>query len=313
MLSMEDNFKTFHNSWLSQVQEQDRVAIRRLITRLFPRLRSVFGKDIDYYSVSQEPGQQRKQFRVSSAEIFNAYFRLAITEGGISYAEMKAMLALAKDSRKFAAKIVELANQTRPDGTTRVREFLERLGDYAKEEISLDCIASILQALFEVGDQLWRLEDQQRAFLNLGNDAQIEWLTWQLLERLDKQNSFQVMKEAISNGKATATIVQQIFSFGNEHGKYGANSSRPEETRLFNTQQLQELEKLALGKVREAAQQDYLLQVPKLFPVLAFWKDLAGAEEVIEWVEKVDDSGLTENHKTALTDFINKYDMRQQG
>jgi predicted KAP-like P-loop ATPase len=52
------------------------------------------------------------------------------------------------------------------------------------------------------------------------------------------------MKEAISNGKATATIVQQIFLFGNEHGKYGANSSRPEETRLFNTQQLQELKNL---------------------------------------------------------------------
>ena len=313
ILSMEENFKNFHNSWLSQVQEQDRVAIRRLITRLFPTLRSVFGKDVDYYSVSQKPGQQRKQFRVSSAEIFNAYFRLAIPEGGISYAEMKAMLALAKNSRLFAAKLVELANQTRPDGTTRVREFLERIGDYAKEEISLDCIPSILQALFEVGDQLWRLKDQQRAFLNLGNDAQIEWLTWQLLERLDKQNSFQIMKEVISNGKATATIVQQLLSFGNEHGKYGSNSFRPEEERLFNTQQLQELEELALGKVREAAQQDYLLQVPKLPPVLYFWKDLAGEKEVLEWVKKVDDNGLTENHKTALREFISKYDTRQQG
>jgi predicted KAP-like P-loop ATPase len=312
MLSMEENFKNFHNSWLTQVQEKDREVIKRLITRLFPGLRSVFGKDIDYYSVSQEPGQQRKQFRVSSAEIFNAYFRLAIPEGGISYAEMKAMLALAKDSRQFAAKLVELANQTRPDGTTRVREFIERLGDYATE-IPLDCISSISQALFEVGDRLWNLRHEQRALLNVGNDVRIEWFIWQLLERLDKQDSFQVMKEAILKGKATATIVQQIFSFGNEHGKYGANRSRPEEERLLNTQQLQELEELALGKVREAAQQDYLLQVPKLLPVLAFWKDLAGAEEVIEWVKKVDDNGLTENHKTALREFINKYDIKQQG
>jgi predicted KAP-like P-loop ATPase len=304
MLSMEENFKTFHNSWLSQVQEKDRAAIRLLITRLFPRLRGVFGKDIDYYSVSQEPGQQRKQLRVCSVEIFDFYFRLAIPKGGISYVEMKAMLTLANDSRQFATKLVELANQTRPDGTTRVREFIDRIGDYAKEEIPLDCIPSILQALFEVGDQLWRLEDEQRAFFNIGNEVQIELLIWQLLERLDKPAIFQVLKEVISNGKATATIVRQIVSLGNEHGKYGANSSRPERERVIDAQQLQELEELALGKVREAAQQDYLLQVPKLLPILAFWKYLAGEEEVMEWVKKVDDTGLTENHKTALREFI---------
>jgi predicted KAP-like P-loop ATPase len=313
MLSMEENFKTFHNSWLSQVQEKDRAAIRLLITRLFPRLRGVFGKDIDYYSVTQEPGQQRKQFRVSSAEIFNAYFRLTMPEGGISYAEMKAMLALAKDSRQFATKLVDLANQTRPDGTTRVREFIERIRDYAKEEIPLDCIPSILQALFEVGDQLWRLEDEQRAFFNISNEVQIEWLIGQLLKRLDKPAVFQILKEVISNGRAIATIVEQVLSFRPEHGRYGADRSKPEEERLINPQQLQELEELALGKVREAAQKDYLLQVPKLLPILYFWKDLAGEEEVMKWVKKVDNSGLTENHKTAITDFINKYDMRQQG
>jgi len=350
-----DSFKTFHNSWISQFQEKDRELMKRLITHLFPRLEGAFDKNSVYYP-RELIAQQRKQRRMCSAENFPIYFRLAIPEGGISHAEMQAMLALASNSRGFAAKLLELANQTRPDGTTRIREFLERFRDYADEDISLDSIPSILQALFEVGDQLWRLEDERGAFFNIGNETQIEILIGQLLERLQAPVRFEELSKAISNGKAIATIVWEVIFLGQQHGKYEALRATPEDERLINIQQLQELEELALEKVREVAQQDYLLQVPKLRPILAFWRSSAREDEVKQWFQEIitedkklaalienlhkwdtnlelqwfmsslepykiinrvrslaDDNWLTENQKTAIRQFIQGYEIRQQG
>ncbi len=268
------------------------------------------------------------------------------------------MLALASDSGGFAAKLVELANQIRPNDTTRVREFLERLRDYADEEIPVDYIPSILQALFEVGDQLWRLEDELSAFLDPGNQIRIEMLIGQLLVRLQAPLRFEELSKAISNGKAIATIVLEVISLGQQHGKYGYNRPKPEDERLINTQQLQELEELALEKVREAAQQDCLLQAPKLRTFIHFWQHLSGEDEVRQWVQRiikedrklaelienfhkyaehfkldpqwfvpylepdkiidrvrslVDNSKLTENQKIAIRQFIEGYEIRQQG
>jgi predicted KAP-like P-loop ATPase len=53
------------------------------------------------------------------------------------------------------------------------------------------------------------------------------------------------------------------------------------------TQQLEELEKLAVQKVREAAQKNELLKVPKLRPILSFWRDSVGVEEVKQWVQSI--------------------------
>jgi len=298
--NMED-IKSFHNSWIKQVQVEDREPIKRLLMRIFPKLEAVWRNT--YHGADWE-STWRKQLRVCSADIFPIYFRLAIPEGSISNTEMKAVLNLASDAKAFGAKLVELANQKRPDGTTRVCAFLERLEDYTKKEIPQDCIPSILQALFDVGDQLLRPEDELRGMFGFGNDIRIGRIIWQLLSRLEEPERFEVLKEAMSNGKAISTIVKEVATLGQQHGKYGAKQPEPEENRLISAQHLQELEKIALEKVRNAAQQDILLQAPELPSILYRWRDWAGEKEVKQWVQKVitNDKGLVK----LLEKFLQK-------
>jgi predicted KAP-like P-loop ATPase len=129
---------------------------------------------------------------------------------------------------------------------------------------------------------------------DFGNDIRIERLISQLLHRIDEQARFETLKEAISNGNALSTIVREVAALGQEQGKYGADEFIPTEEWLQSVEHLKELEGIALKRLRDAAQQNSLLQSPKLSENLHYWQSWAGEEEVKQWVEKIieDDEGL---------------------
>ena len=296
--------KSFHNSWINHVKEEARESVKRLLMHIFPKLKAVWSNirnDANWEST------WRKQLRICSQDIFSTYFRLAIPEGSISNTEMKAILTLAYDANAFGAKLIELSNQKCPDGTSRVSVFLDRLEDYTNKEIESKYIPSILEAFFCVGDQLLRPEDEQPGIFSFGIDIRIGRIIWRLLERIrDETERFEVLKKAMEKGEAFVTIVGEVVSLGQQHGKYGANQLSPEEERLISAQHLQELEKIALNKVRDAAKGDRLIQVPHLPLILHCWRDWAGEEEeeVKGWVRRVicDDEGLVK----FLEQFLQK-------
>lgn len=262
-----DELKRLHNSWIDQLQDEDKEPVKRLLLRLFPKLEVVWGNS--YYAAQQE--SLCRQLRVCSLETFPIYFRLVLPEVGLSTTEMKAILALAQDTKVFGENLVQLTNQKLPDGTTQVRTFLERLENKTETEIPLDCIPSIVQALFDVGDQLLRPEDEPCGMFDFGNDIKIGRIIWQLLRRLDEPARFEVLKEAMSKGNAFSIIVQEVATLGQQQGKYGVEPS-PEEEWLTSAQHFKELEEIVLKRVQ------------------------------------AENSQLTEDQKTAIAQFIQKYD-----
>lgn len=292
--SRTEDFKPFLDSMMEGIEEESREPLKRLLVRLFPRIEAIWGMMKIHYG-PEMLSTWRKQLRVCSPEIFSTYFRLAVPEGSITNAEMQVILALAGDANTFAGKLVELSSQKRPEGTTRVGAFLERLEDYTGEDIPIEHIPSILEALFDMGDDLLRPEDERAGIFEFGNDIRIGRIVFQLLRRLDEQARFETLKEAISKGRAVATIVGEVAVFGQEHGRYGEVGSHPAEERLVSAQQqLDELEKLALEKIRYAAQRNALLKAPRLPSILYRWRDWAGEEEPKQWVQKAieDEEGL---------------------
>ncbi|AEA46891.1 KAP family NTPase [Archaeoglobus veneficus] len=299
-----EDLKTFHNSWMDKVQDEYREPVKRLLMRIFPKLEAVWGNT--HYGADWEP-TWRKQLRVCSPDIFPIYFHLAVPEGSISNAEMESILALTNNAKAFREKLLELASQKRPDGTTRVRTFLERLEDFTEKEIPSENIPSIVQALFDVGDSLLCPEGGSGLF-EFGNDIRILRIIQQLLLRLEESKRFEVLKDAILYGRAVSTIVDLVTAIGRQHGKYGAKQPVPEEKRLIIAEHLEELEKIALNKVRDAARQDSLLQTPDLKQVLYCWVAWAGEEEVKEWIQKVisTDKGLIRLLERSLKKTFNK-------
>jgi predicted KAP-like P-loop ATPase len=295
-----DQLRIFHESWISQVAEEDREAVRGLLSRLFPKLENVW-EDLGFDRPVE--ATWRKQLRICSPDIFPIYFHLALPQGAVSNAEIMAILSLVDNPEAFSAHLLELATQIRPDGRSRLNALLERVMDYAGEEIAAESIPSILLSLLDVGDQLLGAESEDCGKFPIGNDQRIAQIIWQLLQRLPGETCFEVLRQAIANGRAvftSARIVTELGKFGIKHAGEGRSKA---ESPVRRVEQVS-LEKLVLAKVRGAAQNGGLLNCPKLPELLSLWKDLAGEAEPKSWVDKVagDDRHLAD----LLEQFLEK-------
>ena len=294
--SRTDDLTPILNTFLEVVEPEDRDVIKRLLLRLFPKLQAFWGTPQTHHG-SEWLKTWRKDLRVCSPDIFRTYFRLAVPEGAFSNVEVRAILSLVGDVDSFGDALVRLAHEHRPDGSTRARAFLERLEDYTNSaEIPLERVPSILEALFEVGDDLIRPEDERLGLLEFGNDIRIGRLVHQLIRRFpDQQTRFEILRDAMIDGRALATIVGEVSVFGQEQGKHSSQepSQSPSEW-VVGAEHLRALENLALERIRLAARENTLFDSPRLIYVLYRWGEWGNESEPREWVQQLieSDEGL---------------------
>lgn len=201
----EDELRAFHDSWMKQGDYRDKEKpIKQLVSRLFPKVQAVWGGS--GYGSSYLSEWQRNR-RICSPDVFPIYFRLSVPQGDISNSEMKAILEITGNAQAFGAKLEELASQRRPDGTTRFKTFIQRLGDYTKSDIQLSSINPMIDVFFDIGDNLLKPEDEQRGPADIGTNLETYWILVQLLERLDQKARDNVLLSAISKGKAVSLIL----------------------------------------------------------------------------------------------------------
>jgi predicted KAP-like P-loop ATPase len=290
-----EQLRTFQDSWVTQIAEEDREAVRGLLSQLFPKLGEMWG-DLGF-----DPPHEatwRKELRICSPNIFPIFFHLALPEGDISNAEIMAILSLAHNPQEFSARLVELAGQARPDGFTRLHAFLDRVTDYTGKEIAVESIPAIFLSLFEVGDQFIRSEDEGSGKLPIGNDQRLVQIILQLLRRLTWDRRFDALRQAITPGQAvfiSAKIVMELSKLS----KNQAGEDRPRPEALIRHDDLVGLEDLVLSKIRNAATDQSILNCPKLPEILAVWQDLAGEAEPKTWVNQV---GRNDHNLAMLLD-----------
>jgi len=295
-----DQLRSFQESWINQIDEGNREAVRGLLSQLFPKLGELWG-DLGF-----DPDNEaawRKQVRICSPDIFPIFFHLALPQGDISNAEIMVILSLADNPQEFSARLLELASQARPDGFTRLHAFLDRVTDYTGNEITVDSIPSIFLSLFDVGDQFIRPEDEGSGRLPIGNDQRVAQITMQLLRRLPWDSRFEALQQAITQGRAVFTslkIITELDKMNDNH----AGEARPQSEALIRRGDMAALKELALVKVRKAADDGSLLLCPKLPEILTLWQSLSGNGETVTWVHKV----VRDDHNLAilLEKFMNK-------
>jgi predicted KAP-like P-loop ATPase len=278
-----DQLQVFQESWVTQIAEESREAVKGLLSQLFPKLGEMWG-DLGFDPPNE--ATWRKQLRICSPDIFPIFFHLALPQGDISNAEIMVILSLADNPQEFSARLLELAVQTRPDGFTRLHAFLDRVMDYTGKEIAVESIPSIFLSLFDVGDQFIRSEDEGSGKLPIGNDQRVAQIILQLLRRLPWENRFDALRQAITQGRAVFMSAKIVMELGRLSNKQ-AGEEGPKAEGLICHDDLVGLEGLVLSKIRNAATDESLLKCPKLPGILAFWKALAGDAEPITWVQQV--------------------------
>ena len=237
-----DELKNFHNAWIAELPDEQKQPIKNLLMYLFPQLKFVWGNS---YLDGEQELKWREQLRVCSLEIFPIYFRLTFLTSKLSNTQVKAILALAEDKDKFGEHLIKLANQKRLDGTTQVRAFLEQLENYPQQEIPVNYIPSIVQALFDVGEELLCVEDESQSIFDLGNKVIISRFILRSLRRLEEPVRFEMLKKAISQGKANSIISHEIATLKEQQSKYSSDKFNLEDEWLVNAQHLKELSEIA--------------------------------------------------------------------
>ncbi|MEH2001586.1 MAG: P-loop NTPase fold protein [Nostoc sp.] len=239
-----DELNILLNTWIAQLPDEDKQPVKNLLMQLFPKLKSILGNtSLD----EKQEFEWREQLRVCSLEIFPIYFRLSLSAGELSHIQRKIILGLVGDTEKFRNHLIELAKQKLPGGTTQVRVFIEELENSTEQEIPVNYIPSVVEALFDVSEQLSLCQDDEsNGILDFRDEVIINRFILRLLRQVDETSRFDLLKKAITQGKALAIVDHEIGTLKEQKSQYGADKITLEEEWLVNAQHLKELEKMAM-------------------------------------------------------------------
>jgi len=259
-----------------------------LLTRLFPKVESTY-ENMGFGS--NFLGEWRRKGRVCSPDRFETYFRLSIPAGDLSNSEVTTALSLGANQPAFADMLLEL------NSSGKLIRFLERMEDFTGEAIPLGHVPAIFNVLMDLGDLF---PEGPGGMFERDTSMKVMRLMYQLSRRYESHDErFELCRAAIVQAtRSLYTIVREVSLQGQQHGKFRANneSADPEDRRTVNSAQLDELEKLAVGKISEWAADGRLKAQVNLISILYKWKHWAvdGAAQVAAFVSSMaqDDEGL---------------------
>ena len=238
--------------------------IQELLTRLFPKLESIYD-NMSYGNDSLSGWRQDR--RVCSPDKFDIYFRLSIASGELSETEIETALALSANETAFAEMLLNF------NENGRVIRFLERMEDYTKASILIDRIPAIVNVLMDLGDLF---PEGQGGMFERDTSMKIMRLLYQLSQRYDSQDDrYKLFRTAIENASHSLyTVVREVGLQGQQHGKMRATGEQadPEEKRTVRPEHLVELEKLATAKIEKWATDGRLRAHSNLASILYTWK-----------------------------------------
>lgn len=305
-----EDLQAFHNKWLDKQPGVKKEVLKNLLMRMFSKVNSAF-ENIGYpYSWEST---WRKELKICSKDIFPLYFSFNIPQGEMTNTEMSETLSLTNDKNAFENKLVQLSKVKKADGSTLVGSFLERMQDYTEDDIPIYNINNILKAIFNIGDLLINTEDQNGGIFRFDNSTRMGRIMFQLLKRITVQEErFEIMKEAMEEGCAISTIVGKITVLGQQHGKYSAKQDSNKE-KLLSIEQVEELESIAVKKIRKLAQNGELINVPEFASILYRWRDWDTNDAPRKWI--LESRILTSDEKMVkiLNAFLSKIRSQSSG
>jgi len=258
---------------MNRGQRVPREILLRLMIYLFPRLRKIYQKDETFY---HSESSARKNRRLCSPDMFDAYFRLSMQTGYISEEEMNTIMQLTADEEAFIQAIHRL-NQN-----DRIMKFLDLL-DSTANTIPLEHRGNIINALIDNGDLF---PEGESSVLRLNTVMRIHRIIHNLLQGFEKPEArFALLRHAILKAtKSLYVIIHEVEALGAEHEGEGEEAI-PMQFRAVTMDQLLILQKLAVERIQFWARIERLADHSKLLPILYAWKNWADPEDCKSYVQ----------------------------
>lgn len=281
-----------YDAVLRKVPESELEKAKKLLKRIFPRFASSYGGG--NYGSDFLPIWRRNK-RVCSEEIFPIYFQLSVPQGNISQIEVKKILEFTADEEGFKDTLLKFSKEIRPDGKTRIYGLFLRFGDFI-DEIPDENIGPVVKALLKVGDEINKEFDRDSGFYGFYRTDRYIWMILRdLLKRLDIDERKKILLNSINSSDQINIIVEVIWHLLHQHNEETENKYIiPNDERIISSQDLEEFKKLGISKIKDAANDNSILNSPDPTNVLFRWQEWSEENEVKRWSKnKIEsDSGL---------------------
>lgn len=281
------------DSILESIPNHFKQPMMQLLMKLFPRLRHLYQPNISFY---HSDALARKFRRISSPDLFDAYFRLSMQPSQISAAELATILKLAAEEMGFDQAI------TRLNQDDRINKFLDQLDSHIANDIPLKNIGNIITALLDNGDLF---PQGISSAVTLDTPMRIHRIIFRLLKRLPhSEERFLILQHAIASAnKSLYILIHELIEQGREHIQE-EDTYLAEEFRILSPQELTSLRLLVISRIEYWAKTGRLADHPRLRAILFIWREWAGEKACKQFVRHLvkTDKGLV----TFLTTFLSQ-------
>ncbi len=274
----DEDYAAFLDETLSD--EAETAVVKELLFYLFPRVGEQFRR-MRHYRENKDTFRKRR--RICHPDIFPFYFRETVPRGELSAAELDSVLATTDDAEVFAEELRRMTGEEGKADRSKANTFLRRFSEYL-DELPDEDVDEVVFALFNAGDQLCAADPSQRMTDN-GSRRFLLSVLWDLLQRVDEDDRFSLLQQAISEGSSPYLSSHAIGILLQEHGEYGADGI-DEDRRLLEREEIEQLKEVAVEKFAETAEEGELLSTPHMDSVLGRWKEWSDSDRPQEWVEE---------------------------
>lgn len=271
---------------LTGVTDAQKELLREALQRLFPRTQSIwdgmsYGSDWD--------GEWQRMRLVCSRSHFDTYFAFSVPDDALAGSLVKELIESTGDPAKLQNLLRDGAQVRRKRGGTRAALLLDEINIRAKS-IPLEHIATVVNALYAISDDLDIEEDKGRGFMSMANnELRLHWLTNRLVrERIPPSDRSKLILQATKSAPL-GWLVSMANRAYNEHVPEKGDRAVDEAERLCTLAHAEQLKRRALARIRQAAKDGSLLR-HRHFPYILFrWhKETAkgSASVASRWLRK---------------------------
>ena len=262
--------------FLAGVKEDRHERLQIALQRLFPAFEEVT------YSGFRESWESER--RVCLAKHFDTYFKLSLSDDTLSGREIRELVERAGEKEFVQERLLRAARQVRRDGKSMVPVVLDEMTSHGRQ-VSKEKVSAFFSAIFEIADAINRKEDEERGFATGTTSLRIHWLIRRVTDDRFSLEERSAIYLAATESASFGWLVDFASSAYTDH--YPREGREVDlSTALTTKEALPTLVGRALGSLRQAAQDDSLLDRPDLMHCLYRWKEFAGdgGAEVRAWL-----------------------------
>ena len=251
---------------LSQCNVELKDTLREICKQLFPEIGVLYGNSS--YGAMLRKEEWRRAKRICVTEFFPRYFYLRPSEQEVAQAEFENIVT---NGNGHAARVTQMGELI---DSGKIDNFLDRLGD-SHTEVPESYIQPTVSALFDLGDRM-------TTGLGLENQLlRVSRVVYKLLLRLEESTRLSILHKV---SKETVSLGMVVY-----FARLWYQPSRPE-LKLIDEKGWEEIRKLLVDRIRDAAKDMTLASSPHLGILLYRWREWGSMEEAREFVGRLVES-----------------------